>query len=218
LQLLLNTTALIVPEDTVLTKINYISVFDSVAVTQNPSLGYMQQQVDITQNEKKIERSRLLPDLNIGYFSQTMQGNQEVNGIARTFGPDDRFTGIQAGIAVPLWFVPYTSRTKAAKINENIAKINAEAYQKSLTGSYRSLLDEYSKYLVSVNYYEQQAIPEADIIIEQSDLSYKAGAMDYIDYILNLNRALDIRQNYLDALNNLNQTIINIEFIIGKTF
>jgi len=80
------------------------------------------------------------------------------------------------------------------------------------------LLEEYSKYNNSVEYYEKQAVPEADLIIEQAGKSYKAGAMDYLDYVLSLNRALDIKQNYLDALNNYNQTIINIEFITGKIF
>jgi cobalt-zinc-cadmium resistance protein CzcA len=42
--------------------------------------------------------------------------------------------------------------------------------------------------------------------------------MDYLDYILSLNRSLAIRQNYLDALNSYNQTIINIEYITGKIF
>ena len=41
---------------------------------------------------------------------------------------------------------------------------------------------------------------------------------DYIDYILNLDRALQIREHYLDELNNYNQTIVNIEFITGKIF
>jgi cobalt-zinc-cadmium resistance protein CzcA len=69
-----------------------------------------------------------------------------------------------------------------------------------------------------VEYYEQQAIPEADIIIDQSTRSYRAGAMDYIEYILNLNRALEIKQSYLDALYGLNQTLFNIENITGKTY
>jgi cobalt-zinc-cadmium resistance protein CzcA len=160
----------------------------------------------------------MMPDFSIGYFSQTMQGIQEVNGIPRIFGTGDRFTGIQADIAIPLWFLPYTSKTKAAKLKEKVAQINAEYYSKSLSGNYRSLLDEYAKYNKSVEYYEKQAIPEADLIIEQATRSYKAGAMDYLDYVLNLNRALNIKQNYLDALNSYNQTIINIDFIIGKNF
>jgi cobalt-zinc-cadmium resistance protein CzcA len=159
-----------------------------------------------------------MPDFTIGYFSQTMQGIQDVDGIPRTFGSGDRFSGIQAGIAIPLWFVPNSSRTKAARIKEEVAQTNAEYYSKSLSGSYHSLLGEYQKYSNSLDYYEKQAVPEADLIIDQATRSYKAGAMDYLDYILNLNRALGIRQNYLDALNNYNQILISIDFITGKIY
>jgi cobalt-zinc-cadmium resistance protein CzcA len=64
----------------------------------------------------------------------------------------------------------------------------------------------------------KQAVPEADLIIEQSERSYRAGALDYLDYVLTLSRALDIRQNYLDALNSLRQTIISIEYAAGKIY
>jgi cobalt-zinc-cadmium resistance protein CzcA len=147
-----------------------------------------------------------------------MTGTQDVNGTPQYFGQSDRFTGIQAGISIPLWFTPYTSRAKAATINENIARINAENYTKSLAGNFQSLIDEYNKYSSSVRYYENEAVPEAKLIIEQATLSYKAGALDYLDYVLTLNRALTIRQNYLDAVNNLNQTIISFEYITGKIF
>jgi cobalt-zinc-cadmium resistance protein CzcA len=219
LQTLLNTDTYLIPSDTILIRFGSTSADDTTGgVVQNPSLGFMLQQVEVSQNEKKLERSRMMPELNVGYFSQTIQGTQDVNGVPRNFGPGDRFTGIQAGIAIPLWIVPYTSKTKAARINENLAKSEAEYYSKSLSGTYKSLLDEYRKYSGSVEFYERQALPEADLIIEQSTLSYKAGAMDYLEYVLGLTRALNIKQEYLDALNNLNQTIINIEYITGKTF
>jgi cobalt-zinc-cadmium resistance protein CzcA len=199
-------------------RIDFAIDSDSVSIEQNPFLGYIKQQVEVSQIEKKLERSQMLPDLNVGYFSQTIIGAQDVNGVPQNFGKGDRFTGVQAGISIPLWFTPHTSRAKAAKISENIARTNAENYTKSLTGNYQSLLDEYNKYASSVDYYEKQAVPEADLIIEQATRSYKAGALDYLDYVLTLNRALTIRQNYLDALNNFNQTIIAIEYITGKIF
>ncbi len=218
LQTLLNTQLTINTFDTLLRRIEFLPISDSSELSGNPALGYMQQQVEVSYFEKKLERSRLMPDFNIGYFSQTMQGVQEVNGIPRTFGINDRFTGIQAGITIPLWFIPYRSKTKSAKIKEQVAQTNVSYYSKSLLGNYQALLSEYEKYNNSVNYYEKQAIPEADIIIDQATRSYKAGAMDYLDYILNLGRALEIKQNYLDAMNNYNQTIINIDFITGKIF
>jgi cobalt-zinc-cadmium resistance protein CzcA len=218
LQTLLNSSLEVTPKDSLLTRAEFYPVPDSLALTGNPNIGYVKQQVEISQFERNLERSRMLPDFSIGYFSQTMQGIQEVNGVPRTFGAGDRFNGIQAGIALTLWFFPYTSKTKAARLKTEVAQTNAEYYSKSLGGSYRSLLGEYAKFNNSVNYYEKQAIPEANIIIEQATLSYKAGAMDYLQYILNLSRALTIKQNYLDALNNYNQTIVSIDFITGKTF
>jgi Putative silver efflux pump len=218
LQILLSTDVCMLPADTVLIRIGNFSASDTTQLTQNPSLGFMQQQAEVSRAEKELERSRMMPDLNFGYFSQTIQGTQDVNGVPRTFGPGDRFSGIQAGIAIPLWILPYISKTKAARIKENIAKAEADYYYKSLSGTYKSLLDEYNKYSGSIEYYEKQALPEADLIIEQSTRSYKAGALDYLEYVLGLTRALNLKQDYLDALNNLNQTIIKIEYISGKTF
>jgi cobalt-zinc-cadmium resistance protein CzcA len=181
-------------------------------------LGYIRQQVEVSHLEKKLERSQMMPDINVGYFSQTIIGTQEVNGTPRSFGEDYRFNGIQAGISVPLWFPSYTSKTKAAKINEEIARNDAEYFSRSVAGSYQTLLDEYDKFSSSVDYYEKQAVPEADLIIEQANLSYKAGALDYLEYVMTINRALVIRENYIDAINNCNQTVISLEYITGKIF
>ena len=218
LQTILNVETTLHPADTVLHRIDYLPATDKSVLATNPSVGYINQQVEVSRLEKKVESSRILPDLSIGYFSQTMQGTQEINGVPRIFGTGNRFTGIQAGIAIPLWFAPYSAKTKAAKFKEKVAQANAEYYSKSLSGNYRSLMLEFSKNSNSVDYYEKQAIPEADLIIEQATRSYKAGAMDYLDYILSLNRALSIKQNYLDALNNYNQTIISIDFTTGKIY
>jgi cobalt-zinc-cadmium resistance protein CzcA len=218
LQTVLNTEMALLPVDTVLHRIDFLSPADNSVIAANPSVGYINQQVEVSQLEKKLESSRALPDLCIGYFSQTMQGTQEINGVPRIFGTGDRFTGIQASIAVPIWFVPFSAKAKAAKLKEKKAQADAENFSKSLSGNYRSFMLELNKNNNSVDYYEKQAVPEAELIINQATKSYKAGAMDYSDYILSLNRALSIKQNYLDALNNYNQTIISIEFITGKTY
>jgi cobalt-zinc-cadmium resistance protein CzcA len=218
LKILLNSNSLPIPEEINFRRIDYSFLSDSSSVARNPSLGYIQHKIEISRLEKKLERSRMLPDLNVGYFSQTIIGTQDVNGIPRSFDQNYRFTGVQAGISIPLWFPAYTSKAKAAEISENIARIDADYYTSSLNGNYHSLLDEFRKFSATVDYYEQQAVPEANLIIDQATRGYKAGALDYLEYVLTLNRALAIRQNYLDALNNCNQTIISIEYITGKIF
>jgi len=203
-------------KDTVLARIGFLSKADSSAFMQNPSLGYLNSQVSASGYEKKVERSRLMPDFSVGYFSQSMRGTQQVNGADVTFGAGDRFTGIQAGISVPLWTTPYIAKAKAARYREQAVKADAERTAAELWTAYLSAVDDYIKYSGSIDYYEKQALQEADIIIQQASLSYKAGSLDYIDYVLTLNRALDIKQNYLDALNDYNQTIISIDYLTGK--
>ena len=213
----MNSALAILPADTLLKRAGVLLLSDSVVLSANPQLSYSKHQMEISRLEKRLEQSKLLPDISIGYYSQTIQGEQTVNGVPRTFGAGDRFTGIQAGIAVPLWFAPNAAKIKAAKLKEQLAKTNAENETNMLKGNYNSLLGEYAKFSNSLNYYENQAVPEADLIIDQASKSYKAGAIDYLDYIQSLSRALTIRQNYLDVLNNYNQTIISIDYITGKT-
>jgi cobalt-zinc-cadmium resistance protein CzcA len=218
LQTLLNIETSLNIADTVLRRMNFVTITDSLALTENPTSGYVHEQVEVSRFEKKLERSRMMPDFSIGYYNQSMQGIQDINGTTRSFGPNDRFVSVQAGIAIPLWFMPYTAKIKAAKLKEQITQTNAAYYEKNLSGNYASLLAEHAKFKNSVDYYEKQANPEADLIIEQATRSYKAGAIDYINYITSLGRAIDIKQNYLESLNNYNQTIINIELITGKIF
>lgn len=215
LQALLNTEMELFPADKALLRSDHNLVDETSLLNQNPSVGYLKQQVEISRYEKKLEQSRMLPDLSVGYFSQTMTGSQDGS---RTFGSGDRFNGIQAGVSIPIWTKPFTSRSKAAKWKEKEAETNAEYFSKSLSGEYKSLQGEYEKYSASLDYYEKQALPEANLIIEQTTLSYKAGAMDYLDYVQNLSRALTIMQDHLDVLNSYNQTLVSIEFITGKIF
>jgi len=218
LQTLMNSGVAISPSDTVLRRFDFIPAGDSVALIANPSLGYIRQQTEMADITRRLERSRMLPDLSIGYFSQTMIGSQEINGITRNFDAGYRFSGVQTGIAIPLWFGSAVSKTKAARIQVKASRASADYYASSLSSNYKSLLDENAKYAASVEYYAQQAVPEANLIIDQATRSFKAGALDYLEYIISLNRALEIQQSYLDALNSYNQTIINIDFITGKIY
>ena len=218
LQNLLNVTFAIRPADSLLIRIDFVPADDSNALLANPSLGYIRQQTEVSRISRQLESSRMMPDLSIGYFSQTMIGTQDVDGMSRSFDAGYRFSGIQAGIAIPIWFGPSISKTKAAKIQEQVSQTNADYYAGSMVNNYRSLLDEHAKYAASIEYYQQQAIPEANLIIEQATRSFKAGALDYLEYIITLNKALDIKQNYLDALNSYNQTIISLDFTTGKLF
>jgi cobalt-zinc-cadmium resistance protein CzcA len=77
-------------------------------------------------------------------------------------------------------------------------------------------LNELLKHKSSLNYYEVKAVPQADVIIENANKSFTNGAIDYIEYIQAMNQALEIKSNYLNTLNNYNQAVINLEYLINQ--
>jgi cobalt-zinc-cadmium resistance protein CzcA len=77
-------------------------------------------------------------------------------------------------------------------------------------------LNEVLKHQGSLTYYEENALPQANLIIENAKKSFQSGAINYIEYFQSVQQALDIKINYINTLNGYNQAIINIEYLIGK--
>jgi cobalt-zinc-cadmium resistance protein CzcA len=78
-------------------------------------------------------------------------------------------------------------------------------------------LQTYRKNRETLTYYEESALPQATLIRQQADKAYRAGEIGYIELFQNLRTASGIQTGYLAALNALNQTIINLEYVLGST-
>ncbi len=186
-------------------------------VENNPQLAYFKQQVNISQQFKKVERNKLMPDILLGYFNQSLVGVQNIDGQDQYFGRDKHFQGFQLGFGIPLWFAPHVARSKAAAFQEEASRKNAEYYETSLNSEARQALQELDKNLASLNYYESSALTNADLILSQSRKAYRAGEIGYIEYLQALRNAITIKSNYLIALTQYNHSIIKLQFLSGNT-
>jgi cobalt-zinc-cadmium resistance protein CzcA len=206
LQSLLNISESITISDTVLQKMEFNQVTDSTVLQQNPTLAYYQNQISIAGLQSKAEKSELLPEFSIGYFSLT---NQELSA-------NDRFSGIQAGVSIPLLFFSQKGKIQASAINKEIAQTNFEYVQNTINSEFQILLMEYKKYSKSIDFYTTYALPQADLNIKQAELSYKSGEIGYTEYLQIINQTIEIKNNYLELLNSYNQNVIEIEKLINK--
>ncbi|MGQ0827941.1 MAG: CusA/CzcA family heavy metal efflux RND transporter [Bacteroidota bacterium] len=216
LQILLNTQDEISIAEDAPAKRSFTLLLDSSAIAQNPYLSYLKQQLEISHYETKIERSKMLPDFSIGYFNQSINGiGFNANGTEQNFSSGNRFTGVQAGIAIPIWFKPHTSRIQAAKLNEKIAESNLQSQQLIMQGQLNTIAQEFQKYQSTIDYYEKSALPQAELIIQNANKAYKAGEIGYFEYLQSLNSGIKIKTDYLNYLMLYNQSIISIELITG---
>ncbi|HMO60753.1 MAG TPA: CusA/CzcA family heavy metal efflux RND transporter [Ferruginibacter sp.] len=189
--------------------------FDTAAIAANPTLAFIQQQIDIANREKAVEQSRLKPDFSVGYFNQSLVGYQTVNGVDKYYGAGRRFQGVNLGISIPIFAKAQKERVKAAEVNRVKKEAELTNYQYNLQAELARLFGELQKQRVQINYYRNTALPQANLIISQSQKAFTAGEIGYYELTQSLNNAVTVKQEFTKVLSQYNQTIIAIEFIAG---
>ena len=189
---------------------------DSNTLSKNASLKSLQQEIEIAQKEQKLESAQSLPDITLGYFNQSLIGNQNINGQDVYFNGSKRFQGVQMGLAIPFFYGFYRSKIKAAGINQQINIAHAKLFENKLVGAYQQAEQEYSKNKETLLYFQTSALPHALLILKNSQLAYQGGDMSYSEYLLNLKKVNSIRENYLTAILKLNQSINTLAFLNGS--
>lgn len=188
---------------------------DTAAVNSNPYLAYLQQQINVLQKERDVVAAQRLPDFTFGYFNQSLIGNP-VNETGKLATGSNRFQGFNAGIAISIFNKPMKAKIKAAEINKQAAE-NDLMYNHSLLQSHwQQAIQQYLKDKNSVGYYRFSALKNADLILKQAKLGYQQGDTGYAEYLLAIRNALQIKENYLQTMNQLNQSIIQLEYLAGN--
>jgi cobalt-zinc-cadmium resistance protein CzcA len=193
-----------------------LSLPDSSSITTNPMLQFSKQQVVINRQLKKVEQGRFLPDIVVGYFTQTLVGWQRVGNDEVFFDRNKNFSGFQLGVSLPLWFVPQAGRAKAAFYAEAASQSKYEQEQVVLRSQLSQAGQEYRKNQITTDYYETTALKNADLILQQAQKAFRGGEIGYFEYLQALRNVQAIRFNYLSAINQLNQSIVRILYLTGK--
>ncbi len=214
LQTLLNSQSEIVPADSLM-RIDPAVVTPSVDF--NPQLRLIQQEVTIADRTKRVARNKFLPDITVGYFTQSLIGFQEIDNQNIFFDKNKRFTGFELGLAFPLWFLPQQSRTKAAAMNQEAAENKYRFYQNQIEGELQRAQLELAKNRNSLSFYQTNANQNASLILRQAQRAFTEGEIGYLEFLQAVNQARNIRFRYLEILNQYNQSSIQLDYLTGKS-
>lgn len=215
LKSLLNAADLPDIQDRELRMIESSLMVDTTLLASNPALAFSRQQIEVARNEKKVQTAKAGPDLLLGYFNQTLIGAVDPESGA-TANNSQRFSGFQVGVSIPLWFAPHAGRVKAAEYNRKAAESNYASEKLKMLSVLEQASQEFVKNKASLQYYQSSALPNADLILKQSQAGFRGGEIGYTEYLLGLRNAITIRENYLRTLHDYNQSIIYIEFLSGN--
>ncbi|MES2132472.1 MAG: CusA/CzcA family heavy metal efflux RND transporter [Bacteroidota bacterium] len=212
LKLLLNSNSDFVPIEKNL-KIESVSIVDTSIIKQHPFIAQLKQQEQIGISKFKLERSKLLPDLFISYNNMSMRG---FGADEKFYTSSNRFQSVQAGIGLPLFFGSQKSKINALRITKEIAENNYLTGLKTLQSEYQQALLSYNKNLQTISYFEDAALKNAEIILTTANKQFSNGEINYLEWVLLINQSVSIKSDYVDAIKNLNQSIIQLNSLTNK--
>lgn len=207
-RLLLNTTTAFQPDARSYSP-QKIAAPDSSSLTAHPYMQYLEKQKEVARANTQVERSRLLPDITLGYNIMGMKGtgadNKEYNGAMR-------FQSGQVGIGIPLFTGAQKARINAAKTNERIMaseyELNLENFKTALSAAWM----EYRKAEEAVRYFETTALKNAEIITGTANQQFLGGDINYLEWVLLISQAVSIQNDYIEAVRKRNDTAAELNF------
>lgn len=211
-QLLLNTQIKYVPEASQLKAEQLLSV-DTTSLKQHPLIKQLEQQSRVFKLNTKLERAKLLPDLNFAYNNMSMRGTGSDNVF---YTGSARFQSVQAGLGIPLFFGAQKAKVKSAKSLYQISENNYQNGVQSIRNEYLKANATVTNQSKSLDYFETKALKNADLISETATKRFKDGEINYMEWVLLLNQSVSIKNDYLNTIKNYNEAVLQLNYLLSK--
>jgi len=181
-----------------------------------PAYKIVQLQTEAAHNAWQLEKSKLLPEITIGYNSQTLQGVQTMNGQEIVYRSSDRLGYFSAGLSIPLFFGAQSNRINAAKLSWQ-GQLKELAYvRQELNTELANAVDQVQKFEEVLQYYENQGLKNADTIFSTADQQFVNGEIDYLQWVILVNQAISIQSEYINTLSSYNQAAIQLSKLYNE--
>jgi cobalt-zinc-cadmium resistance protein CzcA len=174
-------------------------------IKQHPELQYLNQQIKVNEAEAQFEKSKLLPELMVGYMNQSMKNLN-----------NDRFNAVQVGVGIPLFTKGQRALAKATKAKVAISENEYQRKEIELKNRFVQQVNNYSNQLKVVESYEQKQLPKSETILKTVQKQMEVGEIDYLDWVILTNQAIKIKVEYIENLERLNQIGSELNFLLSK--
>jgi cobalt-zinc-cadmium resistance protein CzcA len=150
-----------------------------------------------------VERARGLPSFAIGAATQSLDRVAAYNIVT-------------LGASIPLFNNGVKARVRAAQLGRDMAESGTEKATLELSAAYRQLWQQYDKASEQLDYYRKEGLQYAALILTAAGKGYRAGNIGYVEYVQNIREAIAIREGYLRTVNDYNQAVIQINYLLNR--
>ncbi len=195
----------------------YRGSLDGMDIVGSPIIKIAAEKVQIATLQKKLETSRLLPSFSAGISSSTIVGWQTVQqNQERYYGLGHRFTSANIGLGLPVFYGAQRAKIKAAETQKHMYQLEMDATKQQLIADMNRATEAYLKYKDMVRKFQEKMLPNAAIIIKTANQKLGVGEVGYIDWTVLINQAIQIKGEYLDMVQRMNEAAFDMEKIVSN--
>jgi cobalt-zinc-cadmium resistance protein CzcA len=94
--------------------------------------------------------------------------------------------------------------------------LEVKAAKNYLLSRWLELQQEWKKQKTGLDYYEKTGLQQATLITRNASIAYNQGQISYLEWTLLMNNAVNIELSYLQAVQQYNNTVIELNYLTGK--
>jgi cobalt-zinc-cadmium resistance protein CzcA len=179
--------------------------FLDTAINTHPQLQLQQQNISIAQAEIDLQRQSRKANFEGRFFSQ------------RLYGVSNPYSGFSVSMGIPLFGgSTYRNKIKAAELERSYQQSVLNYEGLTLSTNYNQAYQQLQKDLELLKYYESIGLVQAEAVIKSANLAYRGGEINFAELTQYLTQATDIQKNYLDVLNQFNQSAIQLNYYLNR--
>ncbi len=189
-----------------------IRLKDTTMIDQHPSVLFYKVLGQSIDKEKSVVVARALPDITLGYVSQTLVGSHSVMGVNKNFGPSSRFSAGQIGLEFPLFFGGVKNKVKSLEIRAQQNALEGTYAYNELVTAFNQEIANYSNYLESKVLYDENLLPQIVTMRDQSHELLQTGEVSMIEFLQTRKSITEIELNYTELNWQINRSIFRLNW------
>ncbi len=159
------------------------------SISNHPLLSYYAQQINIADAQMRKQNSQYLPTF------RGIIGEQKI-------GAQTGFYKYEIGVSIPLIFNRQLGHSQAAKLDRKIAEENYQQQEMQFQLEINTTYEDYQKWRNTWMYYQEEALPMAQIQRKSAITAFEEGAIDYTQFLQTVRTAIRIEVDAWEALEN----------------
>jgi cobalt-zinc-cadmium resistance protein CzcA len=213
LQWYLNDGRKYVPQTDGFSILKYSIFFDSLSLQKHPVLQMAAQEITTARAMTQAEKTALWPELSAGYRNVSIRGTGADNVV---YQGGDRFSSFQVGVGIPILQKGIKASIHSAQMMEEVKANMYEAKKSEINVQIQEKYVLYNATMAQLEQYEKSALPNARLIRSVSEQQFSSGQINYLEYVMLTNQAINIESEYLEQKRNLNSHIINLYYLTSN--